>query len=54
MVRFNEKMVNVVIECPLRYLEEGFSGIQNVALALTSYEHIDKDWCFSKMEDTFF
>ena len=31
-----------------RYLE-GFSGIENIALALTSYDYIDKDWRFSKM-----
>ena len=33
----------------IRYLEEGFSGIHNVAMALTNYDHIDKDWRFSKM-----
>ena len=32
-----------------RYLEEVFSGIQNVAFALTSYDYKDKDWRFSKM-----
>ena len=31
------------------YLEEGFLGIQIGAIALTSWDHLEKDWNFSKM-----
>ena len=31
------------------YLQDGFLGIRNAAMALTSWDHINEDWRFPKM-----
>ena len=37
-----------------RVIHEGFSGIQNAVVALTSFDKIDEDQRFPKMQSTFF